>query len=73
MDQAERILWAREPKTTVVAWLPAASGVGRILFSQLDLQRRVDPTSPTYDPVAERILLNLLAGGVAGSGEPEKP
>jgi hypothetical protein len=39
------------PKTTVMAAVPAASGIGRILFSQLDLQRRVDPASASYDPV----------------------
>jgi len=33
---------------------------GRIVFSQLDLQRRLDRSQPSYDPVAERILLNLL-------------
>lgn len=60
VDRARKALWAREPKTTVMALVPAASGGGRILFSQLDLQRRVDPTSPAYDPAAERILLALL-------------
>ena len=55
-----KILWAREPKTTVMAAVPAATGDGRIVFSQLDLQRRVDPSKPDYDPVAERVLLNLL-------------
>ena len=60
MARAEKILWAREPKTTVMAAVPAATGDGRILFSQLDLQRRVDPSKPNYDPVAERVLLNLL-------------
>jgi hypothetical protein len=40
--------------------LPAAEGDGRILFLQLDLQRRVDPSKPQYDPAAERVLLNLL-------------
>lgn len=58
--ETEKILWAREPKTTVMAAVPAATGAGRIVFSQLDLQRRVDPSKPDYDPVAERVLLNLL-------------
>ena len=48
-------------KTTVMALVPAASGGGRTLFSQLDLQRRVDRSSPGYDVAAERILLNLLS------------
>ena len=60
MDRAEKLLWAREPKTTVMGLVTAASGGGRILFSQLDLQRRVNPTSPSYDPAAERVLLSLL-------------
>jgi hypothetical protein len=58
--RADRILWAREPKTTVMARVPAASGYGRILFSQLDLQGRHDRSQPGYDPAAERILLRLL-------------
>lgn len=61
MARAEKVLWAREPKTTVMAAVPAASGGGRIVFSQLDLQRRLDPSKPNYDPVAERVLLTLLA------------
>jgi len=60
MSQAEKILWAREPKTTVMALIPAASGSGRILFSQLDVQERLDHSKATYDPAAERVLLNLL-------------
>ncbi len=63
MAGAEKILWAREPKTTVMAVVPAASGSGRIVFSQLDLQGRVDRSQPNYDPVAERVLLNLLGRG----------
>ena len=61
MARAETILWAREPKTTVMAAVPAASGDGRIVFAQLDLQGRVDRSKPNYDPVAERVLLNLLS------------
>jgi hypothetical protein len=60
MAGAERILWAREPGTTVMALVPAASGGGRILFSQLDLQGRLDQSKPNYDPVAEQVLLKLL-------------
>lgn len=63
MTRAEKILWAREPKTTVMAAVPAASGGGHIVFSQLELQGRVDRSKPNYDPAAERILLNLLGLG----------
>ena len=60
LDRAKKILWAREPNTTIAAELPAAAGDGYILFLQLDLQRRVDRSKPNYDPVAERILINVL-------------
>jgi hypothetical protein len=60
MARAEKMLWARQPKTTVMAAVPAASGDGRILFSQLDIQRRLDRSQSNHDPVAERILFNLL-------------
>ena len=63
MAAAEKILWAREPTTIVAAILPAATGNGRILFAQLDLQSHADASEPNYDPVAERVLLNLLGGG----------
>jgi len=53
MSRAEKILWAREPKTTVLAAVPAALGNGRILFAQLDLKGRLDPSKANYDPVAE--------------------
>ena len=60
---AKKILWAREPNTTLAAVLPAATGDGGILFVQLDLQSRVDRSKPNYDPVAERLLTNLLGQG----------
>jgi len=56
----EKLLWAKEPKTTIAAFLPTIEGDGRILFVQLDLQRRVNPSQQFYDPVAERMLINLL-------------
>lgn len=54
-------LWAVEPKTTVVAEVPAAEGGGKLLFCQLDPRNHVSPGPTASDPVAERILLNLLA------------
>ena len=60
LPRAKKLLWAREPKTTIAAEVPAAAGNGRILFIQLDLQRRLDSSRPNYDPVAERILINVL-------------
>jgi hypothetical protein len=60
IERAEKILWGREPETTVMAVIPADSGDGRIVFTQLDLQSRVDRSKASFDPVAERILLRLL-------------
>jgi hypothetical protein len=58
--RAKKLLWAKEPACTIAAEVPAAQGGGKVLFVQLDLQRRVDGSKPYYDPVAERVLLNLL-------------
>jgi hypothetical protein len=60
VEAGRSLLWAVEPKTTVVAGVPAAEGGGKVLFCQLDLRSHVSPGS-ACDPVAERILLNLLA------------
>ncbi|HOW71020.1 MAG TPA: glycoside hydrolase family 2 TIM barrel-domain containing protein [Phycisphaerae bacterium] len=60
MARAQKILWAKDSETTITALVPAAEGEGRLLFTQLDLQSRLDRSKPSYDPVAERILLNLL-------------
>jgi hypothetical protein len=57
---AEKVLWVREPKTCAAAEVPLAGGKGTILFCQLDVQRHVDNSKPNYDPVAERILINVL-------------
>ena len=57
---AEKVLWVREPKICVVAEVPVADAKGTILFSQLDVQRHIERSGPSYDPVAERILINLL-------------
>jgi hypothetical protein len=62
MAHAEKLLWARDPNTTVAATLPVAEGRGRILFAQLHLQDHVDPSKSNCDPAAERLLLVLLTG-----------
>jgi hypothetical protein len=62
MAQAEKILWAKEPKTTVMARIPATTGSGSIVFAQLDVKGRLDNSQPSYDPAAEQVFLNLLAG-----------
>ena len=50
----------REPKTTVAAEVPIAGGKGTILFSGLHVQGHVDRSKPGYDPVAEKVLINML-------------
>ena len=62
LTQAKKILWVRDPETCVAAELPVATGSGTLLFCQLDVQRRVNGSEPTYDPVAERVLINILGG-----------
>jgi hypothetical protein len=56
----KKILWVREPKICVAAEVPVAGGKGTILFSQLDVQRRANRSRPDYDPVAEKVLINML-------------
>jgi hypothetical protein len=60
MSGAEKILWAKEPGTTVITVVPTVSRDGHIVFAQLDVQHRVDRSQDDYDPVAERVLLSLL-------------
>jgi len=60
MKKATNILWVRDPDTPVMAEVPAAAGKGAVLFSRLAIQHRLDPARPGYDPVAERVLLNIL-------------
>jgi hypothetical protein len=60
LARAEQILWAKEPKITVMAEVPVGSAGGGIIFSQLDIRARVDRAKPNYDPAAERMLVNLL-------------
>lgn len=61
VQAGKKLLWVREPKHTVVAEVAAATGGGSILLSQLDLRRHVLRSKPDYDPVADRILLNILS------------
>jgi PKD repeat protein len=73
LSGANEIMWdyrtgAAQPTRTVVAEIPAASGSGVVLFSQLDIQNRLDNTTPEYDPVAERVLVNMLK--MVDSGPP---
>jgi hypothetical protein len=57
---ANEILWIYQPGDTVVAEVPAATGNGLVLFSQLDIRDRLDNAKAEYDPVAERVFINVL-------------
>jgi hypothetical protein len=60
VQQGRPILWVSDHTNPVVAEVPAASGDGTLLFSQLDIKSHLDPTRPTYDPAAEKILWNMI-------------
>ena len=62
MESGSRVPRVREPKTTVAAEVPVVGGKGTILFSGLYVQGHVDRSKPHYDPVAEKILINMLQG-----------
>ncbi|HUU43782.1 MAG TPA: hypothetical protein VMX57_08380, partial [Planctomycetota bacterium] len=58
-ERVEGLLWAGDPKDTVAMSLP--TGNGEIIVSLLQVKGRIERSSSTYDPVAERIVTNLLA------------
>jgi len=60
MAKAQKLVWVRDKEHTVAAVVPLDTG-GAITFCQLDLKRHLDDRASSYDPVAERILRNLLA------------
>lgn len=49
------------PNTQVAIEIPL--GAGQVIFCQFKILERLHRSKPNFDPVAERILLNLLAGG----------
>ena len=57
-DDARKLLWIAKEEFTAALSLPV--GKGEILFCQLKLRDRIDPAADTYDPVADRVLVNLL-------------
>lgn len=58
LERGRRILWSARPEHTAVLSMP--TGEGEIVFSQLEVRARIDPAADAYDPVAERVLVNLL-------------
>ena len=73
MAAARKILWVREPETCVAAEVPIAGADGTILFSQLDVQSHVNRSEPNYDPVAEKILINMKAEDSKWTGRIHDP
>lgn len=62
LAKARTLLWALEPNTCVAAEIPVTDGKGTVLVSQLGVQQHVNRSRPNYDPVAEKILINMLQG-----------
>jgi hypothetical protein len=58
LSRAAKLLWIDKPDRPVAVTVP--EGQGEIVICLLDLRRRLDPAEDQYDPVAERMLLNLL-------------
>lgn len=59
LEQGKKILWASRPVYTAALSVPV--GKGEVVFCQLQIRGRVGEKSTSPDPVAERILANLLA------------
>lgn len=60
LKDSKPLLWAGKPTSIVTAEIPVPHGNGKILFSQLDIQNHITISSDHYDPVAEKMLINLL-------------
>jgi hypothetical protein len=60
-SKVEKLLWAENPSRPVAARL--SMGKGEVMICLLDFRNRLDKSDKSYDPVAERVLLNLLAFG----------
>jgi len=59
LDEGRRLLWVSDPRYVAALSLPVRGG--EIVFCQLKVRERLSPESLRYDPVAERVLTNLLA------------
>ena len=58
LDKGKRLLWQEKPERTVTFSMPM--GKGEILICLLHLTERLNAGSKCYDPVAERVFVNLL-------------
>ncbi len=64
-EKTRGILWIGKPERPIV--VETEVGEGSILVSLLHLKGRVLKEQAAYDPVAERVLLNVLFGGADGA------
>ena len=58
LERADKLLWIEEPKTPVCISVP--EGKGEIVICLLNFNGRLGHGAKARDPVAERMLLNLL-------------
>jgi len=58
LETGRKLLWTEQPPRTVL--LATAVGKGEILGCQLMVRRRISRGGKTYDPVADRLMRNLV-------------
>jgi len=59
-EEGQRLLWADDADKPVAVAAPL--GKGEIVLALLRVQERLGLDGGVYDPVAERLPLNMLAG-----------
>jgi len=59
LGQGTKLLWAKEPANTIA--LSLTEGEGEAVVSMLKLRARLEAGKEGHDPVAERVLANLLS------------
>ena len=59
LAQGNKLAWISNEKFTAMFSYPI--GKGEVLFNQLHVRHRIDPSLDTYDPVAERLMVNLIS------------
>ena len=58
LKQGKKLLWAEAPSKTIALSMP--TGKGEVLVTTLQIKHRITRRNQGYDPVAERMLANLL-------------
>ena len=59
LEKGKKLLWGDRPDLVYAVSLPV--GRGEIIICQLQLRKHANPNLETYDPVADKIMMNLLA------------